>query len=352
MTYPRVLLLAPSRSLGGGIERYVSTVVDGFEANDVHYERVDLRTGEASTRLADYFRVWRAGWRWGRRNIGKPLTIVVAHRTLLALALVLRKLLRQDATISVVLHGNDIWTSRRRNEMRMLRAHDVRAVAVSAYSSGALAQHVNATILPPGVSREWFEELQRAGRDRTREASDDHIVMTSFRLNQWIDKGLPVLVAAIESVELPVRIVLCGSGRVPPELTTYLSDHPCVTLRVGIPDADLADQMSAADLFVLATRTRQGDSASGEGFGLVLLEAQLAGTPVIGPAFGGSHDAFVEGITGLSPVDETIESLAESIKLLLQDNAMRAQFAKSGQKLARARFDPSNYSALLLRRLL
>ena len=71
-----------------------------------------------------------------------------------------------------------------------------------------------------------------------------------------------------------------------------------------------AAELAAADLFILATRTRRGRRACGEGFGLVLLEAQAAGTPVVGPAYGGSRDAYMESVTGVAPVGESAEALA------------------------------------------
>ena len=79
-------------------------------------------------------------------------------------------------------------------------------------------------------------------------------------------------------------------------------------LRPGLSDNELAHELAAADLFVLATQTRSGRGSVGEGFGLVLLEAQAAGTPVIAPAYGGSHEAYVEGVTGMAPTDESVEA--------------------------------------------
>ena len=63
-------------------------------------------------------------------------------------------------------------------------------------------------------------------------------------------------------------------------------EHPFCTFRGQLTDQELADELAAADIFVLATRTRSGRNAYGESFGLVLLEAQVAGTVVVGPAFG------------------------------------------------------------------
>ena len=83
-----------------------------------------------------------------------------------------------------------------------------------------------------------------------------------------------------------------------------------VHLRPGLTDHDLAAQFAASDLFVLASRTRSGRRPCGEGFGLVLLEAQVAGTAVVGPAHGGSPDAYLDGVTGATPRDESAAALA------------------------------------------
>ena len=58
-----------------------------------------------------------------------------------------------------------------------------------------------------------------------------------------------------------------------------------------------------------AFRLSQWRTNVGEGFGLVLLEAQAAGTPVIATAYGGSHEACIEGVTGVAPADESAEAL-------------------------------------------
>ena len=88
-----------------------------------------------------------------------------------------------------------------------------------------------------------------------------------------------------------VCLTICGSGNPPADLLRLVSGHSWCTLRPDISDDDLAHELAVADVFVLATQTRRGRGAVGEGFGLVLLEAQVAGTPVIAPAYGGSREA-------------------------------------------------------------
>ncbi len=118
---------------------------------------------------------------------------------------------------------------------------------------------------------------------------------TAFRLGDWRDKGLPQLTAAVAALGRgDVRLTVCGSGQPPPDLLAHVRRYPWCTIRPGLADRELAVQLARSDLFVLATRTRSGRRPCGEGFGLVLLEAQVAGTAVVGPAHGGSPDAYLD----------------------------------------------------------
>ena len=74
----------------------------------------------------------------------------------------------------------------------------------------------------------------------------------------------------------------------------------------------------------VATQTRKGRRAVGESFGLVLLEAQAAGTPVIAPAYSGPRETYIEGVTGVAPADESVEALTRTLHELLKDPARLA----------------------------
>jgi glycosyltransferase involved in cell wall biosynthesis len=211
--------------------------------------------------------------------------------------------------------------------------------------------------LPPGLSRAWFRQLVNAA-DRPAVATDGAQrayldVMTAFRLSDWRDKGLPQLVAALASLgQADIQLTVCGSGTPPSDLLAHVRRYPWCTLRSGLADADLAAQFARSDLFVLATRTRLGRRPCGEGFGLVLLEAQVAGTAVVGPAHGGSPDAYLEGVTGTTPTDESAASLAELLGELARRPARLAAMGRQGAAWARERFAPDRYAALALDRLL
>ena len=101
----QVLLLAPSRGLGGGIERYVQTVQSAFGDAGVASRRLDLaRSGPAGHRAL------LAAGEAALAGMPGPVRVVIAHRALLPVAAILARS-RQVQGVSVICHGSDIWGS-------------------------------------------------------------------------------------------------------------------------------------------------------------------------------------------------------------------------------------------------
>ena len=75
-----------------------------------------------------------------------------------------------------------------------------------------------------------------------------------------------------------------------------------------------------------------------EGFGIVLLEAMLAGLPVVATRVSAVPEVVADGETGLlvEPGDDT--GLAEALEALLSDRARAAALGESGLERARTEF--------------
>jgi phosphatidyl-myo-inositol dimannoside synthase len=347
----RVLLLSPSHDLGGGIERYVATLEWAFAAEGVSCRRLNLNGNGVHA----HAQLLAHGQSVLREN-QQPTRIVVAHQALLPVAALLA---RNSTTsgISIVCHGSEIWDSRwrprRQLERRLLRRAGVRAVAVSNFTAGVLMRDCRATILPPALSQAWFDTLTAAAADGRQSHGAEIRLVTAFRLADWRTKGLERLLASATALRRPdVRLTVCGSGDPPIELLRLISQYSWCVLRPGLDDGDFARELAAADLFVLATQVRRGRRAVGEGFGLVLLEAQAAGTPVIAPAYGGSRDAYLEGVTGVAPIDESTEALTKVLHDLLKDPARLAAMGGRAKLWAQQAFAPESYAKLAVERLL
>ena len=344
----RVLLLTPSRGLGGGIERYVETLEWAIVSQGASCERIDL--SQAGIRA---HAMMLARGRALLRASSEPVRLVVGHVALLPVAVLLA---REPAVcgIWVLCYGAEVWSGRLRPrrmlERRLMRRQDVRVVAISGFTAGVLGVDCHATILPPALSQKWFETLVASAS--SGRPTPGFQLATAFRLEAWEEKGLPQLIDAVAATgRNDIRLTICGSGNPPQDLLRLLEDHSWCTLQVELTDGELAQQLAAADVFVLATRI-SSRHASGEGFGLVLLEAQIAGTAVIAPAQGGSSGAYVEGVTGVAPTDESAEALARVLDELLGTPARLAWMGKRAAEWARESFAPERYAQLVARRLL
>ncbi|MBN1560428.1 glycosyltransferase family 4 protein, partial [candidate division KSB1 bacterium] len=88
--------------------------------------------------------------------------------------------------------------------------------------------------------------------------------------------------------------------------------------------------MSCFDTIVLTTKN--------ETFGLVLIEAMLAGIAVIGSNAGGVPEIIDHQQTGLLFETWNAKALADAIKSLAQNNELRLALARAGQDKARTHF--------------
>ena len=86
----------------------------------------------------------------------------------------------------------------------------------------------------------------------------------------------------------------------------------------------------AFDVSVLATRK--------ETFGLVLIEAQCLGIPVIGTDAGGVPEIIDDGENGLMVTPEDPEALADAIYRLYGDSRLRRDIATAGKRTMADRF--------------
>jgi phosphatidylinositol alpha-1,6-mannosyltransferase len=101
-------------------------------------------------------------------------------------------------------------------------------------------------------------------------------------------------------------------------------------------DATLAALFAACDLFLLPGREVAG---SAEGFGVVFLEAALAGKAVVGGRVGGVPDAVVDGETGLLVDGRSSAEVARAVVRLLCDPALATRLGTRGRQRALAEFD-------------
>lgn len=99
-----------------------------------------------------------------------------------------------------------------------------------------------------------------------------------------------------------------------------------------VPFARLISLYRSAELFVLPCQTQSnGDT---EGFGLVFVEANACGLPVVGGAAGGTIEALIDGETGLLVDGADPADIARAVNRLLADPGLAARLAEGGRRRA------------------
>lgn len=211
---------------------------------------------------------------------------------------------------------------------------------VSRYTSGLLhdagVRESAIHVAPNGVDPIAFRPGDGAAFRAQHGLGPGPLVVTVCRLvpRKGIDTTLEA-VARLRAEHAGLHYAIGGSGPDRARLeakVAALGLGGCVTFLGRVPDAAMADCMTAADVFCMPARSEPPDV---EGFGLVFLEAGACETAVVGARAGGVPDAIVHGETGLLVEPSDPVALAEALSTLLGDPAARARMGKA----ARARIE-------------
>ncbi len=174
-------------------------------------------------------------------------------------------------------------------------------------------------LLHPGCDTNYFTPAtsSRVIRDQLGWAGRP-VIVTAGRLQKR--KGQDMVIRALSLVREAIPDVLYaiigdGEEREPLKALTIAEGQQDHVLFMGkVSDEVLRQSYQQADIFVLANRQIGTDI---EGFGMVLLEAQACGTPVIAGASGGTAETLRPGETGfVVPCEEPTQLAARLIEML------------------------------------
>lgn len=199
-------------------------------------------------------------------------------------------------------------------------------------------------LVPAARDEAVREELGWAGRQ---------VVLTVGRLQRR--KGQDMLIRALPIIRRRVPQVLCsivGNGEERPALERLVEEQGVegqVQFLGEVGGKRLVQCYQQCDLFALPNREVEGDF---EGFGMVLVEAQACGKPVIAGASGGTRETLQEGRTGLVVDCTRPEPLAEAVTALLVDEQRRRAMGTAAREWVAQRFDWSQAALAAARALL
>jgi glycosyltransferase involved in cell wall biosynthesis len=131
------------------------------------------------------------------------------------------------------------------------------------------------------------------------------------------------LAASLSRLEArPWRLVVAGDGVARPEVEAALKSLRERVHWLGEQPVDALPALYAAsDLLAWP--------AVNEAYGMVLLEAQAAGLPVVAGRYGGVADIVEEGRTGLLAPPEDVAAFADGLGALLDDAVLRRRMGEA-----------------------
>lgn len=183
------------------------------------------------------------------------------------------------------------------------------------------------SVEPPLVAPEYLASLrQRYNLEGCQ------ILLTVGRVveRKGVDKVLEALPQLLPYYP-KLRYIILGNGPYLPVCQQLMADLGIkdeVIFITNATDEEKAAWYQLADIFIMPARAKDGDF---EGFGIVYLEANQAGKPVIAGQSGGVGDAVVDGVTGLMVDPQSPRAIAQAVRRLLNDESLRRQLGKNGQ---------------------
>lgn len=190
--------------------------------------------------------------------------------------------------------------------------------------------------------RPVFDAESRALRERLRIGTTDSVILSIGRLSR--EKGHRELCRALgnlRSSHAGWKLILVGEG---PERKSLQELAGSLGIEERVIFAGYHPQVAAfyaiADVVVLPSLS--------EGSSNVLLEAMMAGLPIVATRVGGNPEIVIDEATGLlvSPGDPG--ALANALDRLLNDRSLAVRLGEAARSRVSAEFSPERYRERLL----
>ncbi|MDO5031368.1 glycosyltransferase family 4 protein [Corynebacterium sp.] len=239
-------------------------------------------------------------------------------------------------------HGHEVGWSMlpgARQALRRIGDNADYVTYISQYTLGRLRRafgpHPRWVHLPSAVNLEDFSPASAAQKQAARQhfgLGEGPVVVCISRFVPR--KGQDQLLRAFPAVRRrfpDAQLLLIGRGRYEATLRELARLYcPDALIREARDTAELRQALHAADVFAMPARTR-GGGLDVEGLGIVYLEAQAAGLPVIAGDSGGAPET-VTAETGVVVRGGSVHELEAALVELLGDKARARALGEAGRR--------------------
>lgn len=192
-----------------------------------------------------------------------------------------------------------------------------------------------ATVIPQAVDTDRFSDRVDSGlcRNSLTTSPSAPLVAAVGRIDP--EKGLHVLIKAVAKVRsrgIDLRLALVGapgvdSGDYRADLIRLADDMLGDAFRIMPRVNDVPAVLRSIDILACPSVA--------EPFGLILLEAQACGIPVVASSAGGPPEFVTHNETGLLVTPHDVTDLARALERLVTDVGFRNRMAQAGQDRVR-----------------
>ena len=191
-------------------------------------------------------------------------------------------------------------------------------------------------VVPNGINLNNFNGVEKDYEFRRQFAMDNEkIILYTGRL--VFEKGIQHLIAAMPKIISgynDVKLVIVGKGGMLDELkkqVKYLGIENKVYFAGYLDSKKIVKMYKCADVAVFPSTY--------EPFGIVTLEAMLAGIPVVTSDIGGLNEIVEHGVNGMKSYAGNSNSIADSVLTLLYDKKLASEVVKTAKAKVRREYN-------------
>lgn len=252
---------------------------------------------------------------------------------------------------TVIIHGMDFAFAIRRNRKRFLTKLILKNSQKIICSNNFVADMVKdfvgeaavskVQVVNPGINNDFIlNDVLVKKIKKEYDLEDKTVLLSVGRLVKR--KGFDKVVEVMSDVNKAVpnlKYVLAGKGPDEDYIKKCQKVGADILYLDNLPEEEKWAWLALCDIFIMPSRNINGDF---EGFGIVYLEANLAGKPVIGGNSGGVADAIRGAYSGILVDSENAESIKEAIISLATNKELCQKLGAQGQRRAIEEFNWPN----------
>ena len=342
----------------GGIANYYGNLVNYWPLGE---DLVVLDNNEGKLNRGSGFFAWR--WAFGalKRKVLKNKIDYVLVGQILPLGTVAWFLsLFQPLKYAIFLHGLDWNLAQKNGRKRFLTGQILSRADRIICANGYVADQVGQTypqlndkigLVNPGISSgaPYVNPQDLIELEASYNLTGKTILFSLGRLVRR--KGIDLTIKALDQIPSPLignlLYFIAGSGKEEDYLRSLV---PAKLAKQIFFLGELSERekwlwLKKCDIFIMPARNISGDF---EGFGIVYLEANLCGKPVIAGNFGGVRDAVVDNFNGLIVDSESPDSISRAIIKLASEPDLGKTLGEQGRVRAISEFNWEKQTAKIL----